>query len=669
MVRKCLIWLVLMACCCVANAQEPKIGGTLDGITVKNSLRERPQTRAYAQEVFTYWSGENIGMLGAGTTDYNIAILVPAEKAGKRVEEIAIPIIDASVLTDVRVWVAEQLPQNVDTDCSVLVEVSNPSSIVVDGSLTLVSLPEPYVIPESGCYVGYSFTVTNAQTDYGYYPIATDGEADLQGGLYLDFGYGWDDCYGQGYGNSCVQVLISGDDYPENAATVESEFATVFAALNGTTNATINVTGQGANPVQSVSYTVRDVATGTVSEEQTVQTGELAIGNSTALTIPLSAEATVGTYAKEITITKVNGEANEATSNVTATGNLLVLSRLVPRKTVMEEFTATGCWYCTRGIAGMNALQDTYPDTFIGIAVHGSMNYPDPMQIAEYPDFLGTYLGGYPSCLLNRSISSADPYFGTSGNMLGILDDVAGLQGAAEAEVVVNPVWNEDSTVISVTTDVTFLTNYDEANYRLAYVLVEDGLSGANDNSVYSYGWWQANSYLGATGADNEPYIYEWTQRGETASPGGSSQLTGPYVKDVVFDHVAIMTQEIADGIEGSISAPIVMEETQTHQTEFDITNGVMPYYSQYFGDLVQNKNNLKVVALLLNTETGEIVNADEKGITTDGTSGINNAVTGDGEAAEVARYTLDGKQISAPVKGINVIKMSDGTTKKVLVK
>ena len=219
MVRKCLIWLVLMACCCVANAQEPKIGGTLDGITVKNSLRERPQTRAYAQEVFTYWSGENIGMLGAGTTDYNIAILVPAEKAGKRVEEIAIPIIDASVLTDVRVWVAEQLPQNVDTDCSVLVEVSNPSSIVVDGSLTLVSLPEPYVIPESGCYVGYSFTVTNAQTDYGYYPIATDGDADVQGGLYLDFGYGWDDCYGQGYGNSCVQVLISGDDYPENAAT------------------------------------------------------------------------------------------------------------------------------------------------------------------------------------------------------------------------------------------------------------------------------------------------------------------------------------------------------------------------------------------------------------------------------------------------------------------
>lgn len=31
--------------------------------------------------------------------------------------------------------------------------------------------------------------------------------------------------------------------------------------------------------------------------------------------------------------------------------------------------------------------------------------------------------------------------------------------------------------------------------------------------------------------------------------------------------------------------------------------------------------------------------------------------------------YTLDGKQLSAPQKGINVVKMSDGTSKKVLVK
>ena len=39
------------------------------------------------------------------------------------------------------------------------------------------------------------------------------------------------------------------------------------------------------------------------------------------------------------------------------------------------------------------------------------------------------------------------------------------------------------------------------------------------------------------------------------------------------------------------------------------------------------------------------------------------------GEVAESSRYLLNGVRISTPQKGINIIKMSDGTTKKVLVK
>ena len=35
----------------------------------------------------------------------------------------------------------------------------------------------------------------------------------------------------------------------------------------------------------------------------------------------------------------------------------------------------------------------------------------------------------------------------------------------------------------------------------------------------------------------------------------------------------------------------------------------------------------------------------------------------------EVARYTIDGRRISQPQKGVNIVKLSDGTTFKVLVK
>ncbi len=37
-------------------------------------------------------------------------------------------------------------------------------------------------------------------------------------------------------------------------------------------------------------------------------------------------------------------------------------------------------------------------------------------------------------------------------------------------------------------------------------------------------------------------------------------------------------------------------------------------------------------------------------------------------EVHEVARYTLDGKRLSAPQKGINIVRMSDGSTRKVVV-
>ena len=39
-------------------------------------------------------------------------------------------------------------------------------------------------------------------------------------------------------------------------------------------------------------------------------------------------------------------------------------------------------------------------------------------------------------------------------------------------------------------------------------------------------------------------------------------------------------------------------------------------------------------------------------------------------ESNEVkARYTLDGRKMSAPHKGLNIMKMSDGTIRKVMVK
>ena len=55
--------------------------------------------------------------------------------------------------------------------------------------------------------------------------------------------------------------------------------------------------------------------------------------------------------------------------------------------------------------------------------------------------------------------------------------------------------------------------------------------------------------------------------------------------------------------------------------------------------------------------------------------TGDSNVTTGitDAERTEevkvVARYSLDGRLLTAPQKGVNILKMSDGTTRKVVVK
>lgn len=47
----------------------------------------------------------------------------------------------------------------------------------------------------------------------------------------------------------------------------------------------------------------------------------------------------------------------------------------------------------------------------------------------------------------------------------------------------------------------------------------------------------------------------------------------------------------------------------------------------------------------------------------------INNAETNETVATVVARYSLDGRRASTPQHGVNILKMSDGTVKKVIVK
>ena len=672
MIKRLLYVTVLLAFAFTANAQELKRSNNTVGLKYNKVAKNAPATRASASNVpFTYAQGQSVSLVGAGATSYDCAIFIPGDFAGNTIDMVAFYLVDLSSVSNVRYWINPTLPTSVSsTNCAVYNTVTPTHSLTSDGYPEMVETS--YTIPSGGCYVGYSFTA-NPILEYGYYCLAFDGMTDIEGGAYANWGNGWQNFYGQGYGNFLTTVVMSGNNFMGDAVTLFNDEFSKNAVVNGNVGVSVNFLNKGLNNISSLSYTVKDVATGNVSDEMSAAVDNVAFCEIGTATFQVPAGTEVGgPFEKEITVTKVNGVANEfADANVTVNGELnKVVTRNVTRKVVVEEITGTGCPNCPRGYAGMEAMEETYPNEFIGIASHASVNYYDPMETSVYDevwDRFGNQLG-IPSALLNRTndYEIFDPYFGSSSStMLGVLDDFEAQRGAAEAEVVVCPMWgNQSQTQINVNTDITFLYNRDDAPYALAYVLVTDGLQG--DGTPY---WWQYNGIYGVL--YDEPYWDTWAQKGvlhdDIFVDENENPVTVPMIEDMVYNHVALMSQNLTGTTTGEIKAPIVADAKQSASTTFDISNGVKGSFLQ--NELIQDKSKLKVVAMLINTETGEIVNADEKEIAAYDPTGIENVTATGEEAVEVARYALDGTQLSVPTKGVNIVKMSDGTTKKVIVK
>lgn len=107
------------------------------------------------------------------------------------------------------------------------------------------------------------------------------------------------------------------------------------------------------------------------------------------------------------------------------------------------------------------------------------------------------------------------------------------------------------------------------------------------------------------------------------------------------------------------------------HQSEFDDIPGMGFFYSGSLASVsVPSENKWYDLKFRLVDESGnwqeQIVSPAFK-IESLVPEAITEVINGD--ATEVARYSVDGRRITSPEPGINIVEMSDGTTHKVLVK
>ena len=118
-----------------------------------------------------------------------------------------------------------------------------------------------------------------------------------------------------------------------------------------------------------------------------------------------------------------------------------------------------------------------------------------------------------------------------------------------------------------------------------------------------------------------------------------------PYnVTGLEYNHVPVNTLGIKQGIQGSIQAPIVAYQPQTYSNIVTTLNV----------KVIQDKSRLSAVAMLINTETGRIVNAAKANILPHGSTSVQSVAVPQQQAGQL--YDLQGRPVSTPTaKGIYI--------------
>jgi hypothetical protein len=453
----------------------------------------------------------------------------------------------------------------------------------------------------------------------------------------------WTDLNGQGFGRLYLQVQLEGEFPYANAASFASkDIGEYVAAIGGTAKAWLPITNLGTADLKSFDYTI--TSDGVTGEAQHIDLPQpLSYGGSKTLTIEVSGDDVAGQKVKTVNITKVNGVDNEYAAAPTQF-TMTTVSKIVPRGIAVEEFTGTQCGYCPRGIAGMDKLRQKYGDRFVGTAVHGyaSGTSDDAMFLTSWSNkYAKIFSGSAPACQLNRAYGEIDPYYGTGSDICDDFDYELSIP--ATVGINLTGEWNADSTQVTATATLEAVIS--GQNYTIEYVLIADSLTGTTKA-------WNQSNYYASYDASGDPYIDQFCKGGTY----GQSTIKGWVFND------AVIATSYKSG-KNQTTAPGLLNMGEAVTNSYTLT---MPTDTKLLKAIT--KERVAVVALVI-AANGTVANAAKfymPGFSA--TDGIATIQQGEGITVK-SRYTLDGRQANAEKKGLNIVRMSDGTVRKVIVK
>ena len=406
----------------------------------------------------------------------------------------------------------------------------------------------------------------------------------------------------------CIAILMAFCGYAQDKNSASpSNFGTTVILKGKTVKVPITITNTGTNVINNLMYELTSDG-GNLEKKLVKFDPSIKSGEKAQVTLTFKADAECRKSEKVFTITRLNSVLN-ASKNKTATGTIVTILEKPVVTPLIEEYTGTWCGWCPVGFDGMERTNEEFGEKVSLIAIHSG----DVMEASEFQNLIKR-VGGYPSAFIDRGDEDIYPTAGELKKQIN--NDI--INKIAAGTIQVSASWaNSAKSAIKIDTKTSFVYSDDNANYGIGFVLTQDGMKGSGSS------WAQANNLSGNRDYSSIPFWYN-----------APSRVTG-----VEFNHVGVAAWGLENGIRGSVSPTFQAGEELQYSYNVSIAGKT----------LIQNKNKLNVIALLIDRSTGAIVNTAQTTIDDYNPTGIEGVQKIQGVQENI--YDLSGRKVNFQTK------------------
>lgn len=263
-------------------------------------------------------------------------------------------------------------------------------------------------------------------------------------------------------------------------------------------------------------------------------------------------------------------------------GVILDLAFEPVKRVVLEEMTGSTCVNCPLGIVSIEHCRQAFGDRFIPVAIHTYTGDNLGGSFGSYTSFLG--IMGAPMARINRLPEVYSPmarqadefyYHDVEGEQLWYDVVARELNQLTMADLQLQATLDASTKQLTFSTDLRYALTADNQQLSLFIVILEDG--------IYSY---QQNGFSSMHSAT----LADWCDGGRYASP-----MVVPYAHDHVVRGVAGQTYS---GTIGLFPADITGGQTYNARVTCPLPSAI------------NNVEKVSAVAMLIDTQTGEVINA-----------------------------------------------------------